>query len=331
VTSALNSPRGCAKQACYAPDTGCILGYDYGSCDKSLRPEAGPATDERAAPAGGLPWTGLGLGSDDVAAVAGVGRPVVVALAGEASAGKTTALAASFVAMRHGRQLAGATFAGSFTVLGWQLLSSYMLWPPYGAGFPPHTTATDHRSPCLLHIRLRDARSGTVREVLLSDVPGEWFSAWAVDEDDGPGAAWLAARADVFVLFADCERLASAKRGEARGMHAALARRVQRAAAGRPVLPVLSKADIQLPAAMRDYLSRLHQELFGASAMPVSTQPHVGAPALAVMDAAIRGALRARRSAPGPDGAHRALRRDDDPFLGYRSASLTTRMAGADG
>lgn len=317
--------RKCPKQHCYAPNVACVMGDDLGDCAEyaAQAPESGP--DEDAVSSEGLPWSGLGLGSDDVAAVSAVGRPAVVAFVGAASAGKTTALAAAFVAMRRGQTLGGSNFAGSFTLLGWQIMSSYMQWPPHGnGGFPPHTAAVDARSPCLLHVRLHDELCGVTREVLLSDMPGEWFSAWAVNESDSPGAAWLAGCADCFLLFADSEALASSQRGQARADYEALARRVHTAAVGRPVVPLLSKTDIRVPELVLGHIARVNASLFSASALPISART-ADAPALAALDRAVSLILRARSQAPRAE-VSRAAWHQDDPLLAYRSPALSARM-----
>lgn len=331
MTADVALPRTCPKEHCYAPDVACVMGDELADCPEYSAGAAEPGPKARNSPTDlseRLPWSGLGLGSDDVAAVGAVGRPVVVALVGAAAAGKTTALAATFVAMRRGGHLGGGTFAGSFTLLGWQVLSSYMLWPPHGdGGFPPHTTAVDTRSPCLLHVRLRDAVTGVVREVLISDMPGEWFSAWAIDEDDGIGAPWLAARADSFVLFADCAALASSRRGLARASYEALARRVHSAATGRPVVPVLSKADVEIPESMRGTITRINTSLFAADALPISARI-AGAPALATVDKAVNLALQAR---PDAHAAASIAGRRGDPLFAYRSVALSAALGGFDG
>lgn len=316
-------PHECPKEHCYAPDVGCVLGDDFADCAEYGSRTEEPGVRETVASVGALPWTGLGLGTDDIAAVAAVGRPSVIALVGAASAGKTTSLAATFLALRRGETLGGGRFAGSFTLLGWQIISSYMQWPPHGnGGFPAHTTAADLRSPCLLHLRLRDEAYGVVRELLLSDLPGEWFSAWGVDSNDGVGAAWLAGRADGFVLFADCEALASPQRGRARNDYETLARRVHSAAIGRPVLPILSKSDVPVPALVLSHVGRVNKSLFSTDARPISARKP-GAPALTALDEAVELVLRNR--AAGPAAVEPGTTRRDDPLLAYRSEELAGR------
>lgn len=314
----------CPKEHCYAPRVRCVLGEDLPDCTEYGSLVEEPGLREPEAAAGVLPWTGLGLGVDDIAAVAAVGRPSVVALVGAASAGKTTALAAAFLALRRGKSLGGGRFAGSFTLTGWQIVSSYMQWPPHGnGGFPPHTTALDVRSPCLLHLRLHGEADGVVRELLLSDVPGEWFSAWGTDSNDGAGAAWLAECADSFVLFADSEALASPQRGRARAGYEELARRVHSAATGRPVLPVLSKSDIPVPEPVLAHIARVNTSLFAVDALPISAR-EPGAPALTALDEAVNVVL--RRRAPGSSAAEPSTPRRDDSLLAYRSPVLVEGM-----
>jgi hypothetical protein len=305
----------CPKERCYAPQVACLMGDDLADCSVFAAAEREPDRSDPIAGASALPWSGLGLGSDDVATIAAIGRPAVLGLVGPASAGKTTTLASLFTDLRRGATLAAGRFAGSFTLLGWQIVSSFVQWPPYGrGGFPPHTTAADVRSPCLLHLRLRDDARGGVRELLLSDMPGEWFTDWAVDANDGVGASWLAEHANAFVLFADCEALASAQRGRARADYEALARRLHTVVGARPVIPVLAKGDVKIPAAIQTHIARVNRSLFDAKTHPISARDRRLA-ATSVLDRAATLAL----GVPPPAGD--PVRRQE-PLLAYRSRSV---------
>lgn len=318
----MNAPdvpgRKCPRKHCYAPHVSCALGEDLSDCPEfALQAEAAtPLQAEETT--GALPWTGLGLGADDVATVAAVGRPSTIALVGAPSAGKTTILATAFLALRRGESLGGYRFAGSFTLLGWQIVSSYLEWPPHGrGGFPPHTAAADVRSPCLLHLRLLDA-DGRVRELLLSDMPGEWFTTWSINSNEGEGAVWLATHADGFIVVADREALGSPQRGRARGDYEALARRVHSVAAGRYVLPVVSKADIPIPEPVMASIARLNSSLFSSEGMPIS----VGEPDRSPLKAVNTVVERVLRRKSLETAAETGMPTRDDPLLAYRSLSL---------
>jgi len=294
--------RECPHENCFAPHTACILGNV--PCEHLAEP-AGEADDEEVASALALPWSGLPLGSADLPAVVGTARSRLVAIVGAPKAGKTTALAAHWIADRRGGGEHGAAFAGSHTLLGWQQIARHLQWVPYGSGgFPLHTSANGERAPALLHETLRST-DGFVH-LLYTDVPGEWYRAWAYDEAAAPGAQWIAERADVFVVLADSAALAGEERGRARGDYEALAARVAAVAGGRPVIPVRAKADLDMPDRMREYVEERNRVLFGAETVAVSVHERAHAPITAAVDLAVTAALAARpvvltATARGPD------------------------------
>lgn len=300
----------CLKKDCFAPDTPCHLGsLDLTECEnwQPSRAESSiPSTDGYRPP-----WSGLALGSTDLSAAAGTGRPRVVALIGADNAGKTSALAAYFIGLRRGQTIGGLGFAGSFTLLGWDQIAHHAEFPPAGSrGFPPHTTSG--RSPALLHVRLA---SNTRRfyDVYFTDVPGEWFEEWASEANDVPGAQWIADRADLFVVLSDSHALAGPDRGHARSSYQDLASRVASVADGREVYPVRAKADLPVPDAVSRVLEQTDTRLFGVAAAPLSVVAESPVPdPLAPLDEVIRKATAPRRTVR--DGATQP----SDPFLGLR-------------
>ena len=84
----------CSRDTCWAPETACVLGKN--PCENF----SAAATPEGAVGPTGptLPWSGLPLGLNDLTAVAATARHRLVALVGLADAGKTTALAAHWIA-----------------------------------------------------------------------------------------------------------------------------------------------------------------------------------------------------------------------------------------
>ena len=306
----------CRNKYCFASDTPCHLGHlDLTACDNWQ-----PIRARRAAPStDGFrpPWSGLALGSADLSAVAGSGRPRVVALVGAPNAGKTSALAAYFIGLRRGYATGGLSFAGSFTLLGWDQIAHHAEWPPSGSrGFPPHTTSG--RSPALLHIRLASDTRGFY-DVYFTDVPGEWFQEWAFEANDAPGAQWIADRADLFVVLSDSDALAGPDRGLARNSYQTLASRVSSVANGREVYPVRAKADLSVPDAISQALEQTDTRLFGVAATPMSVVAGSSVPdPLHPLDEMIRKVT-----------AHRCLARDEatrssDPFLGFRERPVLT-------
>lgn len=257
----------CSMKYCYAPETQCNLGF-VDSCEH-FNPPTVAATEKEEAEGQRPPWSGLALGLTDLFFVAALGHPHVVGVIGAAGAGKTTLLAAHWIAARRGLGRFSRSFAGSYSLAGWHQIARHLQWKPYGNGFPPHTSAADDRSPAMLHITYA-GREGIRRNVLYTDAPGEWFARWAEEPALAPGAQWVAEHADAFVLLADGDALQGDDRGQARANYQALGLQLHTAAAGRPVIPVLTKADLGVPAGILAAVNRLNVRLFDAEALQVS-------------------------------------------------------------
>ncbi|MBZ9603341.1 TRAFAC clade GTPase domain-containing protein [Phyllobacterium chamaecytisi] len=201
-----------------------------------------------------LPWSGEALGLADLAFVAGRARPMMVGVVGPQNAGKTTLLASLYLLVgRHGTGLEDRQFAGSFSLAGWEAVSSALRWDPgHPPDFPPHTASRGGRAPGFLHTRFRSPHSLSPADYVFADAPGEWFQRWAVNRDsvEGAGALWLSDHADIFLLVADREALSGETRGAARNAFRLLARRVGDELRGRPVALVWTKSDIDIDDAM---------------------------------------------------------------------------------
>ncbi|MCW2985772.1 MAG: hypothetical protein JWR63_3342 [Conexibacter sp.] len=301
----------CARDNCFAPTMRCVMGH--GDSCPHFRTE-GSRVDE-SSPGAGLPWSGLALGSADMQAIAALGSVRLVAFVGAHNSGKTTALAASIVARRRGSHASG-TFAGSYTLIGWNQIARHLAWLPHGSGFPPHTTTAGQRVPSLLHLELRGEAEDR-RHVLYTDVPGEWYSAWAYDAGSHPACEWIAQNADAFVLFADSDALSGPERGRARGDYETLAMRVATAKNNRPVVPVRSKADLEIPEAIRDHLDQVNVELFGQKPVPISVKD---GPWQGITEAGDLGTAAAVRPRKWPLAQ---VSLESDPFLTYRSLERT--------
>ena len=100
----------------------------------------------------------------------------------------------------------------------------------------------------MLHLSFWDSAERQSIDYLFADAPGEWFQKWAVnrDSDEGIGARWVADRADVFVIVADCEALSGDNMGAARNGLRLLARRLAAELRQRPVALVWTKSDIAI-------------------------------------------------------------------------------------
>ena len=307
----------CSREHCYAPDTGCLDGYaSHGDCA-----DWNGGTEARSSEISGQrpTWTGHSLGATDLEVVTAQRRPRLVAVVGAAGAGKTTALATYFLALRRGHRPADMQFAGSFTLLGWHAVTRHLGFPPSGSrGFPPHTTSSAGRSPALLHLRLA-TQASRHQDLLFTDVPGEWFEEWAFEASAAEGAQWIAERADLFVLLSDSDALAGAERGIACNNYNILASRVSSAAGGRPVIPVRAKADIDVPPNIVERLRDVDLRLFGCEAQPLSVFAERGSvPSLGALDGVTGLAL-------APRGFSQQVRPAyHDPFLDFSSPQMVS-------
>jgi Double-GTPase 2 len=241
----------CPFPDCYAPEVSCEFGATrYEDCEhwqSQLAPAAEGAeiTSEPAeAEEIRFPWTGNAMGASDLGYLTGATRTRLVALAGPADAGKTSLLAAFYLLIARGWRGDRPSFAGSYTLEGWENIASSLRWSSVnGPTFPPHTSSAAGREPGLLHLSLR-TRS-TQQELLVADAPGEWFERWATNKDSAQaeGARWLSEHSDVFLVIADSVALAGAERGIARKSILDLLQRVGGEVRGRPVALVWTKSD----------------------------------------------------------------------------------------
>lgn len=251
----------CPTRLCFVPETGCALGHlDLADCPAWAGKAEVAAGAEAVDEDGLMPWSGSALGLADLSFLAGCGRPTVVGVVGPQGAGKTTLLAAWYLLLGRGALARpDRSFAGSFTLSGWEGIAGSLRWVPGQAPtFPPHTTSRGGRSPGLLHLAFRGVGAERRRDVLFTDAPGEWFRDWAVDRAS-PGAAgarWVAEHADVILFVADREALAGEGMGVARSAIQLLARRVAAERGGRPVALVWTKSDLDVPPQVEEAVRR---------------------------------------------------------------------------
>lgn len=262
----------CSQPNCFFADGGCKLGNeDLTQCEhwQGLpQTEATPASEAAEEPGYGVPWTGLALGRADLADVAMRGRPILIGIVGPADSGKTTFLVGLYLMLLQGYALAGCTFAGSLTLEAWESLAGWMRWTELGRPptFPPHTSSRSDRQPGLLHLALR-LPSGQRRDILFTDAPGEWFTRWALKADaaDAEGARWVAERADGFLLFADCKRLAGPDFGAGRQELRSIMARMGPVSAQRPVGIVWAKSDIAVKEVLVEAITTNQRQCMGAA------------------------------------------------------------------
>jgi hypothetical protein len=271
--------RKCKHSDCYVPDTSCVMGWQepkqcehwQGTPETTGEVPSVTATRDRIT----VPWSGGAMGLSDIEFVAARGTPRVVAIVGPHDAGKSTFLATLFLLLlRHGG-VQPYLFSSSFSLIAWEQVARHMKWkgsePPK---FPPHTTAFEGRTPGLLHLGFRGPNN-SLQDLLLVDAPGEWFQQWAFNRDapGAEGARWVAAHADVFVLFADCAALAGEKRGEARVVLKQIIDRVRSEQNNRPVLLVWSKSDKEIKPEIRSSIHEACQRFGQITEFPLSVMP----------------------------------------------------------
>lgn len=258
--------RRCSNTHCFAHEgESCAQGHPKPDLCPSWSKEQPPA--EQPVPTAPnnarLPWSGSALGLDDLSQLLPRGRSIVIGVLGAHDAGKTTLLAGNYLQLLAGQSLAGASFAGSRTLGAWESLAAWTRFDDAARSpsFPPHTPRGISRVPGLLHLALRRPNHEH-RDLLFTDAPGEWFSAWATKEDapNAEGARWIQERADAFLVFADCERLCGGERGDARRDIRELIERLGKHVRQRPTTLVWSKADHQPPQGIRGAIQRALKE-----------------------------------------------------------------------
>ncbi|WP_175696935.1 TRAFAC clade GTPase domain-containing protein [Burkholderia ambifaria] len=266
------NPRRCANPHCHV-DEGetCVFGeLSYEQCavwKANAGAESEPSTVLSTLEAR-VPWSGSALGPDDLTLLLPRAPHILVGVLGAHDVGKTTLLTTNYLLLLTGRKIAGASFAGSRTLGAWEALASWMRFHDSAKApmFPPHTSRAAGRTPGLLHAALRGI-DGSFRDVLLTDAPGEWFTAWAVNEG-GPqaeGARWVAEHSDCFLLVADCQRLSGEQRGIARKGLLQLIERLSNHAKGRPVTLVWTKSEFSVPDGIRSAIQNgLSENIPGA-------------------------------------------------------------------
>lgn len=153
-----------------------------------------------------IPWSSTSLGSTDLEYISAIQHPYIIGVIGQAKSGKTTFLATLYMLLRNGKTIGNYTFAGSYTLLGWEKIAQFLTFNTHKKiSFPPHTSANMARVPGLLHLLFKD-ENDVYKDVILTDAPGEWFTEWAKSAEDHAaiGAKWIDDAADAFIMVADC-------------------------------------------------------------------------------------------------------------------------------
>lgn len=220
-----------------------------------------------------LPWTGNSLGTGDLELATACNRVTLVGVVGPYNSGKTSLLTLIYLLIQRGEQGSFARFAGSWTLIGWEILAASFHWRKGDVGptFPPHTSRGAGRRPGVLHFAIRGTDNNR-HDLLMTDPPGEWFSQWAnnASAEGAEGARWIDDRADRFLFLVDREALATPERGKERDKLRDLARRLSSGLRSRPVTVVWTKSDVSIPSTIEQDL----KECFKAE-FPGHTEFHV--------------------------------------------------------
>lgn len=194
-----------------------------------------------------LPWHSNAMGAIDIDWLLTKKQPIIIGILGQAETGKTTLLATLYMLLRNGNNIGEYTFAGSYTLLGWEKIAHFLSFHTHKKiHFPPHTSSNTARLPGLLHLLLKD-KDNQYQDVLFTDAPGEWFTKWAAnaDTEEGKGARWIDKNADAFIIVADTEAFNEAV-GKTRKKLLGIVERMKNTHKNRPTTLVWTKSDIKL-------------------------------------------------------------------------------------
>lgn len=170
---------------------------------------------------------------------------ILIGIIGASNTGKTTFLTLLYCLLRHGEKIGDYSFAGSYTLTGWENISWYLRWKNHASiQFPPHTSINAGRTPGLLHLALKNEK-GEEKNLIFTDAPGEWFDHWRINSNDeaASGARWVYENSSAFLLFADSEQLSGEKRGTAKFQVNTIADRIIEKLSTRPLALIWSKSD----------------------------------------------------------------------------------------
>lgn len=155
-----------------------------------------------------LGWSGNSLGMNSLRILAERSSPIVIGVVGLSNSGKTTFLSLIYLMLISGKKIGDWSFVNSYTLLGWENIISGLKWSPENVyQFPPHTSMNDGRTNGLLHLCLR--KGNLTKDIVFTDVAGEWFSNWAIDKnaENAEGAVWIQENADAFISLLDSDLL----------------------------------------------------------------------------------------------------------------------------
>lgn len=155
-------------------------------------------------------WTSNSLGMKNLRLISERSSPIIIGVIGLSNSGKTTFLSMIYLMLLSGKKIGDWSFVNSFTLRGWENIINGLKWSPGNIyKFPPHTSVNDGRAHGLLHLSLRLGEK--TKDIVFTDVSGEWFLNWAKDKnhENAEGALWIQKNADGFIFLSDSDKLSS--------------------------------------------------------------------------------------------------------------------------
>lgn len=234
----------CSNPDCAAPPHCHDSGGDYQKCEFWLRNNSEKKqTNEkpkREINKAALTWTGEPFKLEDVSQVSRRTSPIFIGVVGKSDAGKTTFLAMLYTLLLNGKKFIEFNFAGTKTILGWEVLYHKLKVQKNKVAFPDPTPSDYYR---LLHFALRN-KDNQLKDIFFSDASGEVFSNWSQNREhkNAQNARWIYETSHAFILFIDCMDLIKRK-NVAKTEIIDIAQMLQHNLQGRPVITVWSKSD----------------------------------------------------------------------------------------
>lgn len=254
----------CSHSNCFAHDgEQCYMGeLDHEECASWIKDEqvnnSSNNSGERDAPSR-VSWSSSSLGSVDLTAIYQQSPSILIGLLGAHNTGKTTFLAANYLQLISGDSYSSGGFCSSFTLGAWESISS---WARINndnqlPSYPPHTPRGMERNPGILHLGLKPDE-GKVKNIFLTDAPGEWFTRWAIDSNlmEAEGAKWTADHSDAYLIFADCEKLCGEDRSTARRELRTIIERLGEVVGTKPTILIWAKSEHQPPDGIKRAIQR---------------------------------------------------------------------------
>lgn len=213
----------CARLAEFSdPEKQCVdlrLGRDAAraeapetSAPSKPKPEHELTTGDVELPADpGRFWSGFALGAEEAGSMLWEPAARLFTIMGGKDRGKTSLLTAAYIQLANGFVNSFPyRFCGSRSLHGFQRLADpAFIWKGDEQRVVPRTTQSNYRQPSFLHLALKARAFGAMptTNVLLTDMPGEWFEKWA---DEGasalPDTLDFLPRTDGFLVVLDAPR-----------------------------------------------------------------------------------------------------------------------------